>query len=613
MESEVPLILGIDLGTSSIKVALVTQGPNPRVETSLSRDTGLVSGPSLSNLKIFYLPNEHTQDVGKIFQCLHILLSSIPSQLMTRVTAITVTGQMHGVMGWLGNNLAIVDKSKNEKKKLDVNVSGGGCGKLVTWMDRRCSREFLDSLPNPMRSEKPSTGFGCATILWHFKNQPDEFAMTPLNEEQERDIFEKTAVLRKTSVGSPTQRPAITDNMDTCNSFASQSKSRSVSQSPLPSLLRPIQHTPWTCIGTVADFLVACLASLQRPVISPQMAMSWGYFDVENNSWDFHALNASGFTLTHLLPEIVPCGTEVGKLAFDWEGVPAGASVFVALGDLQCSVYPFLEHQSTLNGIGACNISTSAQIAFKLPAGLEINGQTSSHSSSTDVCNRDSEGVFERLLKSKRISVWPFFHPNERIVVAASLNGGNVIERFIKMLRVWCRQLGCPAIETAQIYEKLSHAASGQIERKDSPKAAMMSSSEINVDPRLFGERYCEAVGVKDYEPVEPGASVTNIHPDDVFSLPAIYAAVCRGVVRNLVSMAPPELLVWANVKQLYCMGGALKRNPLLLHQLKSEYSLANVNCVSEDNVVEACVGAALFTATIVRKDSLASFPPLVK
>lgn len=64
------------------------------------------------------------------------------------------------------------------------------------------------------------------------------------------------------------------------------------------------------------------------------------------------SLNDSGFTLTHLLPEIVPCGTEVGKLAFDWEGVPAGARVFVALGDLQCSVYPFLEHQRTLNGIG---------------------------------------------------------------------------------------------------------------------------------------------------------------------------------------------------------------------------------------------------------------------
>lgn len=75
-----------------------------------------------------------------------------------------------------------------------------------------------------------------------------------------------------------------------------------------------------------------------------------------------------------------------------------------------------------------------------------------------------------------------------------------------------------------------------------------MSVSEINVDPRLFGERYCESVEVKDYEGVEAmetvttGASVTNIHPDDVFSLPAIYAAVCRGVVRNLVSMAPPEV-----------------------------------------------------------------------
>lgn len=158
MGSGSPLILGIDLGTSSIKVALVTHGPNPKVETSLSRDVGIIAGHSMSNFKLFCLPNEHTQDVGKIFQCLHLILSSVPQHLMARVTAITVTGQMHGVVGWLGNNLAFLEKSKISKKKLDVNATGGGCGKLITWMDRRCSKEFLESLPKATKSQKPFSG-----------------------------------------------------------------------------------------------------------------------------------------------------------------------------------------------------------------------------------------------------------------------------------------------------------------------------------------------------------------------------------------------------------------------------------------------------------------------
>lgn len=47
-------------------------------------------------------------------------------------------------------------------------------------------------------------------------------------------------------------------------------------------------------------------------------------------------------------------------------------------------------------------------------------------------------------------------------------------------------------------------------------------------------------------------------------------------------------------------MGGAMKRNPLLLEQLISEYSSVDMNCISEDNVIEACVGAALYTAAVI-------------
>lgn len=103
----------------------------------------------------------------------------------------------------------------------------------------------------------------------------------------------------------------------------------------------------------------------------------------------------------------------------------------------------------------ACNISTSAQIAFKMPSNLGfINGHVSPSSSSSNTNNSvppKNKSIFEKLFESKRIDVWPFFRPGEKIVVAASMNGGNVIERFVKMLRFWCRQLGCPAVETSQV------------------------------------------------------------------------------------------------------------------------------------------------------------------
>ncbi len=63
------------------------------------------------------------------------------------------------------------------------------------------------------------------------------------------------------------------------------------------------------------------------------------------------------------------------------------------------------------------------------------------------------------------------------------------------------------------------------------------ASAGLRVDPRLFGERYCELEGD---EPC--GASVSNIHPGDLASLPAVYTAICRGVIKNLVEMAPPEV-----------------------------------------------------------------------
>lgn len=66
------------------------------------------------------------------------------------------------------------------------------------------------------------------------------------------------------------------------------------------------------------------------------------------------------------------------------------------------------------------------------------------------------------------------------------------------------------------------------------------ASRGLRVDPRLFGERYSEFE--EDGCGGSSGATLSNIQPGDLVNLPDVYAAICRGIVHNLVGMVPPEV-----------------------------------------------------------------------
>lgn len=42
---------------------------------------------------------------------------------------------------------------------------------LYTWQDRRCSKEFLATLPKPDSRLRVASGYGCVTYLWLLHNQ----------------------------------------------------------------------------------------------------------------------------------------------------------------------------------------------------------------------------------------------------------------------------------------------------------------------------------------------------------------------------------------------------------------------------------------------------------
>ncbi|XP_033730547.1 sedoheptulokinase-like [Pecten maximus] len=146
-------VLGIDLGTSSVKVSLLRQACGSVIST-VSKATN-ADVPSDVETGSEQMPS-------KIFTTLQECLSELPVDRRRQVTCIGVTGQMHGVVLWT--------KLKNE----------GWCvpptSHLYTWQDQRCTTEFLRSLPQPNSHLPLSTGHGCATLCWLQEHRPEMIA-----------------------------------------------------------------------------------------------------------------------------------------------------------------------------------------------------------------------------------------------------------------------------------------------------------------------------------------------------------------------------------------------------------------------------------------------------
>lgn len=176
----------------------------------------------------------------------------------------------------------------------------------------------------------------------------------------------------------------------------------------------PEKISKFNCSGTIQDFAVALLCDLKKPIMSSQNAAGWGYFNTTTNSWNKELLEKSNFPV-HLLPEVVKPTEIAGKLPECWFGIPMGTPVGAALGDFQCSVIANLKNENE----AVLNISTSAQIAYL------------------------KEPLFQPDPTPLTPPITYYTYFNDRYLAAgASLNGGNVLAAFVKMLQQWTLDLG---------------------------------------------------------------------------------------------------------------------------------------------------------------------------
>ncbi|XP_076332468.1 sedoheptulokinase-like [Tachypleus tridentatus] len=150
-------VLGVDIGTTTVKVCLLRDDTNAVVETS-SRETKATVASELG-------PLGSEQDVHKICTALQFCLSQLSKEQLSRVRRIAVSGQMHGCVLWK-QETAWRRNSYGRYEVADVSC-------LYTWQDGRCSPAFLASLPPPHSHLRLSTGHGCATLLWLARNKPD--------------------------------------------------------------------------------------------------------------------------------------------------------------------------------------------------------------------------------------------------------------------------------------------------------------------------------------------------------------------------------------------------------------------------------------------------------
>ncbi|XP_046564616.1 sedoheptulokinase-like [Haliotis rubra] len=281
------------------------------------------------------------------------------------------------------------------------------CSNLYTWMDRRCTPEFVSSLPTPDSRIPIKVGMGWVTLQWILKH-----------------------------------RPGL------------------------------IEENGYDCAGTIVDYVVAGLCNNKTSITSELLAYSFGYFNTKSVSWNTDILAEAGFPV-HMLPSLVPSGTVVGHLPRPWGHIQEGVPVYVVTMDTQCAVHSVRpgEHDAVFY------IGTSSQLGYVIT------------DPDFDPSKRPPD-------TPPTLEYQPYFHGG-LYASCNGLDGGNVLECFVRMLYSWFQDFG-------KLYGKL-------------PQLALdAENTDLEIDPRLFGSYFqpSPSCSVRGDNPRQHNSRNSNIKSD---------------------------------------------------------------------------------------------------
>ena len=163
------MLLGIDVGTTSVKVCVVRDGTKVN-SSKVVHEANTTPKEDHTSAALF-----DEQDPRIILKVLDDCMRQLKHSF-EEITEISVTGQMHGVLLWKRASNVTVD-NMCLISIYDTLVTHSS--NLITWQDQRCDSSFLNQLPPSPPFCKISTGFGIATLAWLQKefNNLDKYDM----------------------------------------------------------------------------------------------------------------------------------------------------------------------------------------------------------------------------------------------------------------------------------------------------------------------------------------------------------------------------------------------------------------------------------------------------
>ena len=149
------------------------------------------------------------------------------------------------------------------------------------------------------------------------------------------------------------------------------------------------------------------------------------------------------------------------------------------------------------------------------------------------------------------------------MLTACSLNGGNVLEKFVDTFLEWSSELDVlkDEINRDDLKRKMWQRLI-ELGQQFSEKSLEADHKRLICKATLFGERHDKTTF----------ASFHHIYPGNI-SLGEIFTSLCAGIVSNLNEMFPSDLLSGdLGCRRMIATGGAILRNPILKQQLEQEF-----------------------------------------
>lgn len=295
---------------------------------------------------------------------------------------------------------------------------------------------------------------------------------------------------------------------------------------------------------TVSDYVAMRLCGNICPVIGPDMAASWGCFDLEKQEFLYEELEQAGVD-TSYLPEVRKGHFLIGKTE---KGVPVMGSV----GDNQASLFGSVQDLDLKDTV-LLNVGTGSQISF----------------------------VTEEFVKcSGSVELRPCTE-NSYILVGASLCGGRayaMLEQFYREIAIMENGSG----SGKSMYACMQKQAEAFLEKYGEEAA-------WKVDTAFSGTRSDST-----RRGVITGIGVENFHPG------ALTVGVIRGILSELHEQY--EQMYRLTGKRAVCLAGSgngIRRNPLMKKLAEDMFGMPMYVSECEE---EAAYGAALCAWKVIEK-----------